>query len=58
MLLHDTRNDDGIKGFMQDVYDVYVKASVNHCAVVNVVGCAAGTAQCGACVLCICGGVV
>lgn len=28
MLLHDSRNDDGIKSFFQEVHELYIKASV------------------------------
>ncbi len=27
VVLHDAKNDDGIKGFCQDVYEIYVKVS-------------------------------
>lgn len=36
VLLHEARNDDGIKSFFMDVWELYVKASV--CAYVRRVG--------------------
>ncbi|PSS17872.1 Trafficking protein particle complex subunit like [Actinidia chinensis var. chinensis] len=29
MLLHDSRNDDGIKSFFQDVHELYIKILLN-----------------------------
>ncbi|XLR47168.1 hypothetical protein S83_031828, partial [Arachis hypogaea] len=29
MLLHDSRNDDGIKSFFQDVHELYIKTLLN-----------------------------
>ncbi|KAM7471698.1 hypothetical protein LguiA_009881 [Lonicera macranthoides] len=29
MLLHDSRNDDGIKGFFQEVHELYIKILLN-----------------------------
>jgi hypothetical protein len=29
MLLHDVRNEDGIRGFFQDVHELYVKVLMN-----------------------------
>ncbi|KAF5727620.1 hypothetical protein HS088_TW22G01316 [Tripterygium wilfordii] len=29
MLLHDSRNDDGIKSFFQDVHERYIKTLLN-----------------------------
>lgn len=28
MLLHDSRNDDGIKSFFQEVHELYIKVSL------------------------------
>ena len=36
VLLHETRNDDGIRSFFLDVWELYVKVSYHACLEVRV----------------------